>query len=133
MFSVGFVNEDKQVTSTLGMGKSPVLKGKQRCLAALKLLVRRFPTDEVCQINRVEESIERSVSAHFAEESKEVLTVGKFFGALSGLHHGFDQRNPQLAFFELHNAVDGAASRSRDRVLKQCRVIAGFEHHGCRA
>jgi hypothetical protein len=64
---VGLVSDDKRVTSTLGMGKSPVLEGKQpRSLAVFRLLGKRFPTGEVSQINRFEESIERSVSAHFA-------------------------------------------------------------------
>ena len=34
-----------------------------------------------------------------------------------------------MAFFELENAVNGAAGRGGDGVLQQCGVVASFEDH----
>ena len=50
-----------------------------------------------------------------------------------GAHHGFDERDAQAAFFEFEDAVDGAAGGSGYGVFEQRRMVAGFEHHFCRA
>src|SRR5229473_6636222 len=53
----------------------------------------------------------------------------QFAGAMRGLHHRFDQRDAQLPFFQLEDAVDGAARRSGHRVFQQRRVITGLKHN----
>src|SRR5216684_6317236 len=57
----------------------------------------------------------------------DLLLEEQFAGALRGLHHRFDQRDAQLPFFELHDAVNRAACGSGHCVLQQRRMVAGFE------
>ena len=57
------------------------------------------------------------------------LAFGEFAGALGGALDGLDEGDAQAAFFELEDAVDGAAGGGGDFVLEQGGVGAGFEHH----
>jgi putative CocE/NonD family hydrolase len=52
---------------------------------------------------------------------------------LRSFHYGFDERDPELAFLEFEDAVNGAARRGGDGVLEERGVIAGFEDHAGRA
>src|SRR6516225_4378489 len=58
------------------------------------------------------------------------LSEGEFLGALSGFDHRFDQSDPQFAFFELEDSIDGAAGGSGDGVFEQRRMVPGFKHNG---
>src|SRR5947199_1138007 len=58
-----------------------------------------------------------------------LLLEHQLLRALRGLHDGLDEGDPQLALFELEDAVDGAPRRRRDGILEQGGVIAGVELH----
>src|SRR6266849_7003630 len=57
----------------------------------------------------------------------------QFAGAVRGLHFRLDERDAQLPFFQLEDAVDRAARRSGHRVFQQRRVITSFKHDAGRA
>jgi hypothetical protein len=56
------------------------------------------------------------------------LSVSQFLGALRGLHDRFDQRDPELSFFEFHNRINRAAGGSGDGIFQERGMIAGLEH-----
>ena len=58
-----------------------------------------------------------------------LLAPGELAGAFGGALDGLDEGDAQAAFFELEDAVDGAAGGGGDFVLEQRGVRAGFEDH----
>ena len=46
------------------------------------------------------------------EADNAFLSLRQLFRPLRGFHHGFDQSDPQLTFFEFHDPVNRAAGRS---------------------
>ena len=66
-------------------------------------------------------------------ETSRHLSPPQLLRPLGCTHHRLNQSHAQTAFFQFENAVDGAASRRSHRVLEQCRMVAGFQHHLRRA
>ena len=57
---------------------------------------------------------------------------GQFFGAEGGSLDGLDEGDAEAAFFELEDAVHGAAGGGGDLIFEQGGMIAGLKHHaGC--
>jgi len=52
----------------------------------------------------------------------------QFFRSLRRPHDCLDEGYAQFAFFQFHDAVNGAARRGGYSILEQSRMVAGFEH-----
>jgi hypothetical protein len=78
-------------------------------------------------------SVKKHVSADDGHDKAPFLLgrlIGeeKFLGALRGFDDGFDEGDAKLAFFELEDAIDGAAGGSGDGVFEKSGMRAGFEN-----
>ena len=50
---------------------------------------------------------------------------------MRSFHHRLNQGDPEFAFFEFHDAIDGAASGRGNRVFQQSGVVPCFQDNAC--
>src|SRR6266436_4407521 len=75
----------------------------------------------------------QAACCHYCQSWARSFLEKQFSSAAGGLHDRFDERHAELAFFELHDSVNGASRGRGYGVLQQGGVIAGFQNHTRRA